>query len=43
MVCYDKQSNDIAQGVDHASDDYMNIGAGDQGSCSAMRATRPRS
>ncbi len=23
--------NDIAQGVDHASDDYLNIGAGDQG------------
>ncbi len=31
MVCYDKQSNDIAQGVDHASDDYLNQGAGDQG------------
>jgi S-adenosylmethionine synthetase len=31
MVCYDKQSNDIAQGVDHASDDYLNAGAGDQG------------
>ncbi len=31
MVCYDKQSNDIAQGVDHASDDHMNTGAGDQG------------
>ena len=31
MVCYDKQSNDIAQGVDHASDDYLNSGAGDQG------------
>jgi S-adenosylmethionine synthetase len=31
MVCYDKQSNDIAQGVDHASDDQMNQGAGDQG------------
>ena len=31
MVCYDKQSNDIAQGVDHASDDHLNIGAGDQG------------
>src|SRR5690606_24685864 len=26
-----KQSNDIAQGVDHASDDHLNIGAGDQG------------
>ncbi|PAS98431.1 MAG: methionine adenosyltransferase [Candidatus Dactylopiibacterium carminicum] len=31
MVCYDKQSNDIAQGVDRASDDYLNQGAGDQG------------
>lgn len=31
MVCYDKQSNDIAQGVDHASDDHLNAGAGDQG------------
>lgn len=31
MVCYDKQSNDIAQGVDHANDDYLNQGAGDQG------------
>ena len=31
MVCYDKQSKDIAQGVDHASDDHLNTGAGDQG------------
>ena len=31
MVCYDKQSKDIAQGVDHASDDHLNMGAGDQG------------
>jgi S-adenosylmethionine synthetase len=31
LVAYDKQSNDIAQGVDHASDDYLNAGAGDQG------------
>ena len=31
MVSYDKQSNDIAQGVDHASDDHLNTGAGDQG------------
>ena len=31
LVCYDKQSNDIAQGVDHASDDHLNTGAGDQG------------
>jgi S-adenosylmethionine synthetase len=30
-VAYDKQSNDIAQGVDHASDDHLNTGAGDQG------------
>ena len=31
LVSYDKQSNDIAQGVDHASDDHLNTGAGDQG------------
>jgi S-adenosylmethionine synthetase len=31
LVAYDKQSSDIAQGVDRASDDYLNIGAGDQG------------
>ena len=31
LVGYDKQSNDIAQGVDHASDDHLNTGAGDQG------------
>jgi len=31
LVAYDKQSNDIAQGVDRASDDYLNLGAGDQG------------
>jgi S-adenosylmethionine synthetase len=31
LVAYDKQSADIAQGVDRASDDYLNIGAGDQG------------
>ena len=31
LVAYDKQSRDIAQGVDHASDDYLNTGAGDQG------------
>jgi S-adenosylmethionine synthetase len=30
-VAYDKQSPDIAQGVDRASDDYLNQGAGDQG------------
>ena len=29
MVCYDKQSPDIAQGVDHAQDDPLNQGAGD--------------
>jgi S-adenosylmethionine synthetase len=31
MVCYGKQSPDIKQGVDRASDDYLNQGAGDQG------------
>jgi len=31
MVCYDKQSPDIAQGVDHAQDDNLDQGAGDQG------------
>ena len=31
MVCYDKQSPDIAQGVDHAQDNSLDQGAGDQG------------
>jgi len=31
LVAYDKQSPDIAMGVDRASDDFMNQGAGDQG------------
>ena len=31
LVAYDKQSPDIAQGVDRASEDYLNQGAGDQG------------
>jgi S-adenosylmethionine synthetase len=31
LVAYDKQSADIKQGVDRASDDYLNQGAGDQG------------
>ncbi len=31
MVCYGRQSPNIAQGVDRASDEYMNQGAGDQG------------
>ncbi len=30
-VCYGRQSPDIARGVDHASDEYLNMGAGDQG------------
>ena len=31
LVAFDKQSQDIAQGVDSASDDELNTGAGDQG------------
>jgi S-adenosylmethionine synthetase len=31
LVAYDKQSPDIAQGIDRASDDFLNQGAGDQG------------
>jgi len=31
LVAYGKQSPDIAQGVDHAQDDPLNQGAGDQG------------
>jgi len=31
LVAYDKQSPDIAQGVDRAQDDNLNQGAGDQG------------
>ena len=31
MVCYDKQSPDIAQGVDTAQDNSLDQGAGDQG------------
>src|SRR5579872_5861060 len=31
MVSYGRQSPNIAQGVDRASDDYLNQGAGDQG------------
>src|SRR5216110_3465630 len=31
MVCYGRQSPDIARGVDRTSEEYMNQGAGDQG------------
>ncbi len=31
LVAYDKQSADIAQGVDRSSEEYLNQGAGDQG------------
>lgn len=31
LVAYDEQSPDISQGVDHAQDDPLNQGAGDQG------------
>src|SRR4029079_1707559 len=31
LVAYDKQSNDIAQGVDQASDDHLHSGARDEG------------
>ena len=31
LVGYDKQSQDIKQGVDKAADDELNLGAGDQG------------
>ena len=31
MVCYGRQSPDIKRGVDQASDDQLNQGAGDQG------------
>ncbi len=31
LVDYDDQAKDMAQAVDHASDDYLNAGAGDQG------------
>ena len=31
QVAYDRQSGDIAQGVDHAEDDNLDQGAGDQG------------
>ena len=31
MVCYGRQSPDIARGVERTSEEYMNQGAGDQG------------
>ena len=43
MVSLDRQSPDIAQGVDDDKGLHVAQGAGDQGSCSATPATRPRS
>ena len=42
LVAYDKQSPDIAQGVDKAHDNNLDQGAGDQGLMLAMPATRHR-
>jgi S-adenosylmethionine synthetase len=42
MVCYDKQSPDIAQGVDHAQDDTSTRAPATRASCSATPATRRR-
>jgi S-adenosylmethionine synthetase len=40
MVCYGRQSPDIARGVDHASDEYLNQGAGRPGTDVRLRLRR---
>ena len=47
LVGYDKQSQDIKQGVDKAMDDELNLGAGDQGlmfgfACDRRKRSCPR-